>query len=224
MKSLLVSKLGLIFLALMAFSSCQKNETNEAEVESFVEETIFRMQEAGNLGRFGCYELSFPVTVTFPDGSVSEEVNSYDELRDVLKNWRADNGKARVRPVITLPFEVITDEGEIITVENVEQLRRLRMECRRTFFDNHGPNGHNDRGKFCFRLQFPLSLMYPDGTTESYATRREMSLALRQWRMDNRGAVRRPVLVFPLNVIKEDGTVVTVNSKEDLKALKDDCK
>jgi hypothetical protein len=224
MKSLLVSKLGLIFLAIMAFSSCQKNETNEAEVESFAEETIFRMQEAGNLGRFGCYELSFPVTVTFPDGSVSEEVNSYDELRDVLKTWRADNGKARVRPVITLPFEVITDEGEIITVENVEQLRRLRMECRRTFFDNHGPNGHNDRGKFCFRLQFPLSLMYPDGTIESYTTRREMSLALRLWRIDNRGAVRRPVLVFPLNVIKEDGTVVTVNSKEELKALKEDCK
>ncbi|MBK7633233.1 MAG: hypothetical protein IPJ13_02315 [Saprospiraceae bacterium] len=34
----------------------------------------------------------------------------------------------------------------------------------------------------------------------------------------------RPALVFPVTVQMEDGTSVIVNSKEELKALKDSCK
>src|SRR5690606_26274349 len=117
----------------------------------------------------------------------------------------------------TLPFDVINEDGEIITIENREQMARLRMECRRNFYENHGPNGHNDRGKFCFRLQYPISIEYPDGNVETYITRLDLRLALRAWRRDNPGLDVRPVLAFPVNVIMEDGTVVTVNSKEELK-------
>lgn len=222
MKSIFLSKFWL-FLLVLGFASCTENEVTETEVESYVEETVFRMQESGNMGKFGCYELSFPITVTFPDGSVSPEIDSYEALKQVLKDWRAENGKTRVRPVITLPFDVINEDGEIITIETVEQLRRLRMECRRNFFENHGPNGHDGRGKFCFRLQYPVSVEFPNGDIKSFNDRRAMHLALRQWRKDNPGADERPVLVFPITVIMEDGTLVTVNSKEELKALKDGC-
>lgn len=223
MKSIFLNKFWL-FVLVLGFASCtDNNEATEAEVESYVEETVFRMQESGNMGRFGCYELSFPITVTYPDGSVSEDIDSYEALKEVLKAWRAENGKTRVRPVITLPFDLITEDGEIITVETVEQLRRLRMECRRNFFENNGPNGHDGRGKFCFRLEYPISVLFPNGDTLSFDDRKAMHLALRKWRKDNPNADTRPVLVFPINVIMEDGTVVTVNSKEELKALKDGC-
>ena len=59
------------------------------------------------MGKFGCYELSFPITLTYPDGSVSEEINSYEELKQVLRTWRQENDRPRVRPVITLPLSLI---------------------------------------------------------------------------------------------------------------------
>ncbi|MBK6566000.1 MAG: hypothetical protein IPN49_08295 [Saprospiraceae bacterium] len=224
MKSLMLSKTWLVVFGMIALlSACNKNDTTEAEVETYVEETVYRIQETGNMGKFGCYELSFPITLTYPDGSVSEEINSYEELKQVLRTWRQENDRPRVRPVITLPFSVITEDGDLITVETTQDLRVLKMECRRMFFENNGPNGHDGRGKFCFKLEFPVSILYPDGTTVAYTDRREMHKALRQWRKDNRGATERPHLVFPLNVIMEDGTVVTVNSKEELKALKEGC-
>lgn len=225
MKSFLVSKIWLLVFGMTAFLvSCNQDESTPEEVDAYVEEVVYRIQESGNLGKFGCYELVFPVTVTFPDGSVSEELNSYEEMKEVLKAWRAENGKARVRPVITLPFDVLNEEGDLISVETIEQLRRLRMDCRRTFFENNGPTGHNVRGKFCFRPQFPLTLIFPDGTTETYSDRRSMHQALREWKRNNPGFDVRPVLAFPMNVIMEDGTIVTVNSKEELKALKESCK
>ncbi|MFZ1704132.1 MAG: hypothetical protein WAT79_07285 [Saprospiraceae bacterium] len=225
MKSLVLSKIGLLMIGMATlFVSCTDTGTTEAEVETFVEETIYRIQESANMGRFGCYELVFPVTLTFPDGSLSRELNSYDDLKSVLKNWRADNKNPRIRPVITLPFSVITAEGELIVVDTVEELKRLRIECKRTFFDNNGPVGHDGRGKFCFRLQYPLSILFPDGTTTAYETRKDMHLGLKDWKQNNQGSDVRPVLVFPLTVVMEDGTIVNVDSKEDLKALKEDCR
>lgn len=226
MKTLSFGKIWLLLFGMVAMlASCNKtDEASEAEVESFVEETVFRIQESCNMGRFGCYELVFPITLTYPDGSVSEDINSYEELAAAVKAWRQDNPRVRIRPVITLPFSVLNEEGELITLETREEVMRLRMECKRDFFENHGPMGHNGRGKFCFRLQYPISIEYPDGTVESYASRQELHMALRTWKKDNPGIDVRPALVFPLSVIMEDGTVVTVNSKEELKQLKEDCK
>ena len=33
------------------------------------------------------------------------------------------------RPVIVLPFQVITETGEIVTIETIEQLREIRALC-----------------------------------------------------------------------------------------------
>lgn len=134
MKSLMLSKTWLVVIGMIALlSACNKNDTTEAEVETYVEETVYRIQETGNMGKFGCYELSFPITLTYPDGSVSEEINSYEELKQVLRTWRQENDRPRVRPVITLPFSVITEDGDLITVETTQDLRVLKMECRRMF-------------------------------------------------------------------------------------------
>ena len=82
----MLSKTWLVVIGMIALlSACNKNDTTEAEVETYVEETVYRIQETGNMGKFGCYELSFPITLTYTDGSVSEEINSYEELKQVLR-------------------------------------------------------------------------------------------------------------------------------------------
>jgi hypothetical protein len=53
-------------------------------------------------------------------------------------------------------------------------------------------------------------------------------LALRQlirtWKTNNPDATERPQIVFPLTVkIDEDGSLVTVNNREELRRLKEGC-
>ena len=72
------------------FIGCKKDNTAQT-VEESVDETLFSIQERGGMGKYGCYELVFPVTVNFPD-STSQEVNSYDEFKDALRSWFEANG------------------------------------------------------------------------------------------------------------------------------------
>ena len=207
--------------------SCSKSDSvDDATAETYAEETVFRTQEAANMGRFGCYELVFPITLNFSDGT-SVEADSYEALKAAVKDWRKTNGKVRTRPTITFPYQVINENGEVITVETVEQQRELRVACAKDFFGTHGPGGHNDRPKLCFKPTFPFSVKLPDGTIitlNSKDDRKTLNAAIREWRKNNPDSKVRPELVFPITVQMEDGTLVTINSREELKALKDSCK
>lgn len=220
---------GLFFLVLgLLLFSCSDNSdvADEAEAETYAEETVFRTQESANLGRFGCYELVFPVTITFADGT-SGEVDSYLTLKDFIKEWRKNNPRVRTRPTLAFPYEIINEEGEFITVTDVNEQRSLRLACRKDFFDNHGPNGHNHRPKICFLPAFPFSVEFPDGsivTLNSKEDRRLLHQAIRLWKQNNPSSTERPELVFPLDVLLEDGTTVTITSKEELRLLKESCK
>ncbi|MBC7884668.1 MAG: hypothetical protein H7X99_04295 [Saprospiraceae bacterium] len=229
MKTNLVKFQWLFILALGLFgTSCSdtSDSIDDATAETYAEETVFRTQEAANLGRFGCYELVFPVTVAFPDGSTAE-ADSYEALKLVVKNWRKDNPRVRIRPSFAFPYEVINKDGEVITVEDATQQKELRIACGKDFFGTHGPAGHNDRPKLCFRPAFPFSIELPDGTIvtlNSKEDKRKLQLAIREWKKNNPDSTEKPELVFPLSVILEDRTTVIVNSKEELLALKESCK
>ena len=45
----------------------------------------------------------------------------------------------------------------------------------------------------------------------------------KEYRKNNPGVRVHPELVFPITVTMEDGTVVTVNTQDELKALKESC-
>jgi hypothetical protein len=218
----------LMLLGGLTIISCNKdgNFLDDATTDEYAEEVVFRTQEATNLGRFGCYELVFPVTLQFPDGN-SAEVNSYEEMKDALKTWRADNKDVRTRPFLSFPFDVVNEDGEVITVENEADQRELRIACGRNFFGNNGPKGHNDRPKLCFKPVFPFSVSLPDGkiiTLNSKEDRKLLHAAVRLYMKDNPGKRIRPEFVYPITVELEDGTTQVLNSKEELKALLETCK
>ena len=212
----------LAMLAIMAlFTSCEKEDLNIDDVENYVDEAIFGLQGQANCGKFGCYEFIFPISIQFTDGS-TVEVEDYASLRERLKTYREENADAE-RPSFVFPLSVTTEEGEIVTVSTQEELRELRRECRREFFSRHGHKGHRFRGMFCFKLNFPLTLVFPDETEQEVAGPREMHVTLHKWKRDNQDVEERPEIQFPIEVTMEDGTVVTVEDKEALMELKDSC-
>lgn len=216
----LVLGLGL-FVTSCADSS---DATDDTTAEEYAEEVIFRTQESINLGRLGCYELVFPVTVSFPDGSTAT-VNSYDELKTSLIAWRKDNPRVRTKPTFAFPYDVINSDGEVITVLDEAQQRALRIACGKDRF-GEGPKGHHGKGKLCFTINFPFSVALPDSTIVTLNAKEDRKLlheAVRKFRAENPGVRVHPTLVYPISVTMEDGTIVTVLSAEELRNLKNSC-
>ncbi len=229
------------FFALLAFAgfftACQE-EDSIMTTENFVLQSTKGIEDQCGAGRAGCYELVFPITLQFAD-STTAVVNNYDEMKLAIRTWFEANGSGNGngghhggghhgnggpsglgRPIIVLPFQVITETGEIVTIETIEQLREIRALC-----NPGGPGGQGGPGgEPCFTLNFPLTISFPDGTQVVVNTKEEIKAAARAWNMNNPGLHTRPVFVFPITVTLRDGTILVVNSSEELVALKAECR
>ena len=219
----------LLAFALMAiFTACDKQESTETDVtaEEYTDQALFIIQEEGNIGPLGCYDLVFPISVEMPDGETIT-VEDYDELIANFRAWREANpGRPdwTNRPHFVFPVDVIDEEGTVLTVENHMDMRQIREACGSMEFDRHGPRGHHGRCRPCFKLVFPITILFPDDTTVEVADRQELKQTIRQWKQDHPGVDERPEIVFPITVeIIETGETVTVNSREELKELRRSC-
>jgi hypothetical protein len=152
-------------------------------------------------------------------------------MKQTLRDYFQANGTpgqgghhgTRPRIQFVFPISVISQDGELITVEDETELRELRADCAGTF-GNHGHHGHGQHGLSCFEIQFPITVAFPDSTTAEAANRQELHGLIHTWRQNNPGVQGRPEIVFPITVkMTEDGTLVTVNSREELRELKENC-
>lgn len=231
----MLKALKLLLLPIAAFLTLLVacNKSSETTTDEIVDEVLYSVQERGGLGKYGCYELVFPVTLVLPD-STTATVNSYDEMKQTLRTYFDAHGGgghqhhhgpgARPRIDFVFPISVVSQDGEVITVESQEQLRELRAECEGASFGHHGPGGHGQHGLSCFEIVFPITIQFPDSSTVAVNSREELHKTLREWRKNNPGASARPQMVFPITVkMTDDGTLVTVNSRDELRQLKEDC-
>jgi len=243
------------FLAIVAlagfFTSCQQ-EDNAMTADNFVLQSTQDIDYRSGAGRAGCYELVFPVTLQFAD-STTAIVNSYDEMKQAMRDWFEANGGGPGnggghgghhghggpgglgRPFIVMPFQVINEAGEIITIETPEQLAEIRALCNPGGGDmdttghgggHGGPgNGHGGPGSGpCFTPNFPLSVMFPDSSVVLLNSPEELKAAIVAYHQANPGQHVRPEFVFPITVTLADGTIVTVNSRDEIRALKEACR
>jgi hypothetical protein len=221
-----IKPLGLI-MAMFAgsfFIGCQQEES-AADVENYVLQSMYEIEERSGTGMAGCYELVFPVTVQFPD-STTQEVLSYEELKQAIRDWYESNNqmpRPHNRPHLVFPYEVITEDGEVISISNFQELMDLRRACIAAVF---GPNHHGHLGKdrHCFKPVFPFTLEFPDGDLVTVNNPQELQQAIRAWKQENPGSHERPEFVFPITVQLRDGTQVVVNSAAELAALKEECR
>lgn len=231
----------LFFLAGLAiFFACNKDNTTQTATD-YLDSSLYSIQERGGLGKYGCYELVFPVTLNFPD-STTQVVNSYDEMKAAITAWFQANGGGNPggghdhhhhmdpsgnleHPTLAFPLSVIAPDGTLITVNSESELHDLQVSCGGGTFGQHDHHGHSQHGLTCFEIQFPITVQFPDSTTATAADHKALHQLLEEWKHNNPTATSHPEIVFPITVImKADSTVVTVNSKDELKALKDGCK
>jgi hypothetical protein len=209
-----------IFSMVSLMTSCSEEDTL-VSVEDFVGQAVFNLESQGKIGPHGCYDFVFPITIDFPDES-TVEVEDYKSLRETLRTWREANPDVEIRPTLGFPLDVTSQDGEVITVADREELHELRKACRRDFHDGKWRRGHGIRNA-CFKPVFPLTIEFPNGSLLEASTPLTLKSAIRAWRRTVDNPTSRPVLVFPITVIYEDGTQVEVESKEALKTLKDEC-
>jgi hypothetical protein len=197
----------------LILGSCEKEQQENAEV--LADQTLEMINVETRSGPSGCFELIFPLSLEMPDGTILE-VTSHEDAKAQIIAWKSENPDVKGRPHLVFPIDLIDADGNLISVESKEELREIIKECKKDFIANHD--------KPCFKLQFPVSIEFPNGTIVSFDDRKELKMVLRKWKKDHPFAQERPKLVFPVTVImKEDGTLVTLESKEALIALKEAC-
>jgi len=161
-----------------------------------------------------CFDLIFPVTISFPDGSTTT-VEDNEALREALRAWKEANPDAEERPEFVFPIDVILEDGTTKTIESAEAFRELLATC--------GPL-EGERPGDCFDLIFPVTINFPDGSSVTVESEEELKEAIRAWRAENPGNRARPTLALPVDVTLEDGTTQTITTEEELRDLLESCR
>jgi hypothetical protein len=161
-----------------------------------------------------CFKFVFPLT--FSLGETSYTANDYQEFRDAIKANYEETGEKQ-KPVFVFPIQIQFgrgDEVETVTINSDDELKEAFQACR----------GEEDDKK-CFTFGFPVSFTMPDGTVLTAEDEKDLEEKMGAFYESYTGEKKRPEVVFPVDLIFEDGSSLTVNSPEEMKqAWKENCK
>ena len=88
-------------------------------------------------------------------------------------------------------------------------------------------DGKKDRKKNCFYLEYPVSLVLPDGSTIKVNDKKEAIESLKKWYNQNPDVKEKANLVFPVSIYwveKKEKTKYDVESEIEMKELFAKCK
>ncbi len=223
MKNKIFGFLACLMLTISVFS-CATEDDAVGTTENFVNDSTDKICTETRSGDKGCFELIFPITVVFSDAS-TVAVNSFEEMKSAFKTWKEANPSVKGRPTIQFPYSVTTQDGSIVTIENAEQLKALLATCI-TKGDGPGKGGGHDGGgpkgdgNPCFKINFPFTVITTSKGEVVINSQDEFQALLKSLK----GTKEKPQYVYPITLTLKDGTVVTVKSAEEIKAIKDGCR
>ena len=161
-----------------------------------------------------CFKFVFPLT--FSLGETLYTANDYQEFRDAMKANYEETGEKQ-KPVFVFPIQIQFgrgDEVETVTINSDDELKEAFQACR----------GEEDDKK-CFTFGFPVSFTMPDGTVLTAEDEKDLEEKMGAFYESYTGEKKRPEVVFPVDLMFEDGSSLTVNSPEEMKqAWKENCK
>lgn len=237
MKFLSKNTLLFLFSALIAgmfLTSCQDlnvsnliggDEVSTEAVADAVEDAAAR-GSASSRGahRDGCFDLVYPVSVAFPDGTTAS-ADSAEELHDILMAWKLTNGDSAGRPSLVFPLDVVLSDGTTQTVNDEDEFKDILSDCG--YGDKKRGKrgkGKHDRAADCYELLFPITVSFPDNTTAVADSAGDLKELIRAWKANDSTNLGRPSFVYPFSVLLlSDSTTVTIQAASDLDAIRDDC-
>jgi hypothetical protein len=161
-----------------------------------------------------CFKFVFPLT--FSLGETSYTANDYQEFRDAMKANYEETGEKQ-KPEFVFPIQIQFgrgDEVETVTINSDDELKEAFQACR----------GEEDDKK-CFTFGFPVSFTMPDGSVLTAEDEKDLEEKMGAFYESYTGEKKRPEVVFPVDLMFEDGSSLTVNSPEEMKqAWKENCK
>lgn len=225
---------------ILGYTACQKDNTTSSDattLDAQVNQTLTTLEQRGNLGAQGCYDLVFPVSIKLADGTVIT-APSQDSLRHALKIYHQGHpgmDRPHQLPTFVYPVSVIAEDGSVIVVANETDLRALKEACHKNHLDSLCHRDSLDHKGFprhdtlCFTLVFPINVLKADGTTviiNSAADLKALSETEHSQghgHQGHHGPKDQLNLVFPITVKKSDGSTQQINTKEELKTLREQC-
>lgn len=161
-----------------------------------------------------CFELVLPVTLTMPDDTKITVENKEDW--QLIKEWYISHPDVKERPELNFPVKIKYKDGTFETINSDDEMKEAHENCG----GDKGDKG--DKGR-CFKLVLPVTYTMPDGTKIDVETKEDRAL-IKAWYEAHPDVKERPELNFPVDIEYRDGTIKTINSKEEMKKAKEDCK
>lgn len=155
--------------------------------------------------RRSCFHIVFPFSLTMPDATIITLESRADKV--LVRQWYVANPDVQEKPNLVFPIEIEYQDGTIATINDSVELEAARLDCRTTR---------------CFDYVYPFTVTMPDGSTITLSSDDDRSL-IRAWYVANPGVHERPTLVFPLEIIYQDGTIETINNETELEDARNNC-
>lgn len=101
------------------------------------------------------------------------------------------------------------------------------------FTDSESSAFARSGGNACIELVYPITVEFEDNTLATVEDQEELKAAIQAWMESNldaddttetgRGRRVKPDVVFPIQIINQDGETVDINSEEELREAKSAC-
>ncbi len=191
--------LGFLAIALLATISCQKDsgELSDAQL-------IEAIQKAGNKQNIEISEL--------PTGCINILKQEYTEEIDV----------AKLAPKLGYEVDLIQVAGP-----KAAKLKQAYFDLSgRILNGDKGGDGDKDGKERCFELIYPVTYIMPNETeiTINGKDDTEGWSEIKAWYEAHPDVIQKPVLQFPVDIKLKNGTIVTINNREEMRRAKRRCK
>lgn len=104
-----------------------------------------RSENNNGEGRRGkCFEFEYPISFTMPDGSVLT-IESKEGMV-AIREWRIAHPDAEERPMLVFPVNITFKDSTSQTVNDIEEMEAIRLECRENAGEGNGGNGNGGQG------------------------------------------------------------------------------
>ncbi|MFK7809299.1 MAG: hypothetical protein AB8F74_15955 [Saprospiraceae bacterium] len=225
--------LTFILLAMVAvFSSCEKDTeitdpkepaANTPRSENFLANVSNGSGQGSVDAEGNCFSINYPISVNLPGVGVVE-VNTEEELwTEIIDYMEAEIDDLESFPTIVYPILVTLENGNVQSVSSDEEICDLYHECYGDFGggdfepDTIIYNG-DDLFEPCFDFVYPLTLDGPNNETITVNNEEEWAAFF-----DEHGEYEYFEMVFPIDVVLQDGTTESMNDEDEVEALFADC-